>query len=259
MSMVAAREPASNARRDILGAAVTPLGWNECLALLRDLISQGRFTPVSFLNANNANIAYREPEFAATLDRFLVLPDGIGVDIAARLLYGTAFPANLNGTDFVPALFEAETRPLTVGLLGTRRDIAEAASARLSALAPQHDFVFIHDGYFDDDEEVAILDRIERLRPDVLLVAMGVPRQELWIAKNITPDHCTMPIAVGALLDFLSGSVPRAPNWIRRLRAEWVFRLALEPRRLWRRYVVGNPVFLARVMTQWARRPRRPA
>ena len=88
------------------------------------------------------------------------------------------------------------------------------------------------------------------MRPDILLVAMGVPRQEFWIAKNITSSHCTLPIAVGALLDFLSGSVPRAPAWMRRLRLEWVFRLIVEPGRLWRRYVLGNPVFLARVVRQ---------
>ena len=74
-------------------------------------------------------------------------------------------------------------------------------------------------------EEPAILERIEALRPDILLVAMGVPRQEFWIASNITPRHCTLPIAVGALLDFLSGAVPRAPLWMRRLRLEWLFRL----------------------------------
>ena len=79
---------------------------------------------------------------------------------------------------------------------------------------------------------------------------MGVPRQEFWIAKNITPRHCTLPMAVGALLDFLSGTVPRAPAWMRRLRLEWVVRLIIEPGRLWRRYILGNPAFLARVVRQ---------
>lgn len=79
---------------------------------------------------------------------------------------------------------------------------------------------------------------------------MGVPRQELWIARNLTEKHCTLPIAVGALLDFLSGAVPRAPGWMRRMRLEWLFRLIVEPGRLWRRYIVGNPLFLARVLRQ---------
>jgi exopolysaccharide biosynthesis WecB/TagA/CpsF family protein len=79
---------------------------------------------------------------------------------------------------------------------------------------------------------------------------MGVPRQELWISRHLTGASCTMPIAVGALLDFLSGSVPRAPLWMRRMRLEWVYRLWIEPGRLWRRYIVGNPLFLARVIAR---------
>ncbi|WP_309083396.1 WecB/TagA/CpsF family glycosyltransferase [Chelativorans sp.] len=236
--------------RTILGSPVASLEWDECLALMRRLLAERRFTKVTFLNAHNANIAAREPEFAEALNGFLVLPDGIGVDIAAKLLYGESFPANLNGTDFVPALLAAEERPLKVGLIGAKRENAQAAAAKLSTVAPQHSFIFINDGFFTPGEEPEILARIEDLRPDILLVAMGVPRQELWIARNITERHCTMPIAVGALLDFLSGAVPRAPAWMRRLRMEWVFRLAIEPKRLWRRYIVGNPLFLTRVLVQ---------
>lgn len=243
-------------RRRILGSSVASMGWDECLALLRGLIGQQCFTRVTFLNANNANIASRDPEFARALQDFLILPDGIGVDIAARLLYGRRFPANLNGTDFVPALLAAEERPLKVGLIGTRRENADAAAARLKALAPAHEYLVIRDGFFREDEEPAILAELEAIRPDILLVAMGVPRQELWIARRLDERHCTLPIAVGALLDFLSGAVPRAPQWVRRLRMEWVFRLMLEPRRLWRRYVVGNPLFLARVMRQRLSRGR---
>jgi exopolysaccharide biosynthesis WecB/TagA/CpsF family protein len=179
-----------------------------------------------------------------------VLPDGVGVDIAARLLYGTPFPANLNGTDFVPAFLRASSRPLIVGLLGATRANAEAASRKLGLLTPQHRFVVIHDGYFSSAEEPGVIARIADLHPDILLVAMGVPRQEFWIARNIDQRHCTMPIGVGALLDFMSGSVPRAPVWMRRLRLEWVFRLMIEPGRLWRRYILGNPIFLWRVMRQ---------
>ncbi|MCF6126852.1 glycosyltransferase [Mesorhizobium sp. M7A.F.Ca.CA.001.07.2.1] len=234
----------------ILGIPVVAVRWNDAIALLNRLIAERRFTKVSFLNAHNANIAYTDPVFAGALDDFLILPDGIGIDLAARLLYGAPFPDNLNGTDFVPAFLQASTTPLTVGLLGATRVNAEAASVKLAALAVQHRFVVIHDGYFPASQEQEIVDRIAALRPDVLLVAMGVPRQELWIERHIDARHCTLPIAVGALLDFLSGAVPRAPLWMRRLRLEWLFRLAVEPSRLWRRYVVGNPLFLLRVVRQ---------
>ncbi|TIM22347.1 MAG: WecB/TagA/CpsF family glycosyltransferase, partial [Mesorhizobium sp.] len=216
----------------ILGIPVVAVRWNDAIALLNRLIAERRFTKVSFLNAHNANIAYTDPVFAEALDDFLILPDGIGIDLAARLLYGAPFPDNLNGTDFVPAFLQASTTPLTVGLLGATRVNAEAASVKLAALAVQHKFVVIHDGYFPASQEQEIVDRIAALRPDVLLVAMGVPRQELWIERHIDARHCTLPIAVGALLDFLSGAVPRAPLWMRRLRLEWLFRLAVEPSRL---------------------------
>ncbi|WP_192247290.1 WecB/TagA/CpsF family glycosyltransferase [Mesorhizobium silamurunense] len=245
--------------RRILGISVLAIRWDEAIALLSRLIAERRFTKVSFLNAHNANLAHGDPVFAEALDDFLVLPDGVGVDIAAKLLYGAPFPDNLNGTDFIPAFLQASTRPLTVALLGATRVNAEAASVKLSALAVQHKFVVIHDGYFSPADEPAIVERIARLRPDILLVAMGVPRQELWIARHIDARHCTLPIAVGALLDFLSGTVPRAPLWMRRLRLEWLFRLWIEPGRLWRRYVVGNPLFLWRVLKQKLSHGPRPA
>ncbi|TIV79097.1 MAG: WecB/TagA/CpsF family glycosyltransferase, partial [Mesorhizobium sp.] len=223
MNMHATRKAfGSDTLKTILGIPVLAIRWDDAIALLTRLVAERRFTKVSFLNAHNANIACTDPVFAEALDDFLILPDGIGVDMAALLLYGTPFPDNLNGTDFVPAFLQASSRPLTVGLLGATRVNAEAASVKLAALAVQHRFVVIHDGYFCAAEEPVIVDRIAALRPDVLLVAMGVPRQELWIARHIDARHCTLPIAVGALLDFLSGTVPRAPLWMRRLRLEWL-------------------------------------
>jgi exopolysaccharide biosynthesis WecB/TagA/CpsF family protein len=236
--------------RMILGIHVANIEWGAAITILKRKLDDNRFTKISFLNAHNANIACVDEAFADALNDFVILPDGIGVDIASKLLYGAPFPSNLNGTDFIPAFLKASTRPLTVGLIGATRRNADEAARKLAALAEQHSFAVIHDGYFAPKDEPEILERIRILRPDILLVAMGVPRQELWIARNLTKQHCILPIAVGALLDFLSGSVPRAPGWMRTLRLEWLFRLIIEPRRLWRRYIVGNPLFLARVLYQ---------
>ena len=236
--------------RNILGAMVASLSWTDGLALLNRLVCEHLFTPVGFLNAHSANVASADTRFLEALDHFLMLPDGIGVDIAARMLYGAPFPSNLNGTDFIPALLEDIPTPLSVGLLGASSQNVQAAAQALARRAPQHRYTVIHDGFFHREEEAGVLDAIEALHPDMLLVAMGVPRQEMWINANITERHCTMPVAVGALFDFLSGAIPRAPSWMRRLRLEWVYRLALEPMRLWRRYILGNPLFLVRVMRQ---------
>ena len=252
MNMHAAKSPLPDAPKmlDILGVDTASMEWDEAIALLRRLVEEKRFTRVGFLNANNANIAYTNPPYRRALADYLVFPDGVGVDIAARMLYGSVFTANLNGTDFIPALLAAIPGRLTVGLLGARRQYVEAAAEVLKSGAPQHAYVVIRDGFFGPSDEPEVLAKIEAERPDILLVAMGVPRQELWIAENLTGNLCTMPIAVGALFDLISGAVPRAPGWVRRLRLEWLFRLMAEPRRLWRRYLVGNPLFLARVARQ---------
>lgn len=236
--------------RDILGTPVAALGWDEAKGLLDDALKQERFTRVGFMNAHNANLTVGNPRYAAILKSFLVLPDGVGVDIASSVLYGSAFPANLNGTDFVPDWLSETKMPLTVALLGASVLSAKRALAYFEELAPQHRYVFLHDGFFDKEQEKGILADLLALKPDVLFVAMGVPRQELWIADNLTADHCTLPIAVGALFDLVSGAVPRAPVMMRNMRMEWIYRLAVEPRRLFRRYVLGVPAFLWRVLKQ---------
>lgn len=250
MNLEAPNRAATVLRRDILGTDVSVIGRDDAMRLLAENIAARQFTRVTFLNAHNANVAIANKTFRDVLPGFLVLADGVGVDIASKMLYGEAFPDNLNGTDFVPEFLKRQPGKLTVGLLGAQRENALCAAERLAQNAPQHEFIFLHDGYFDAREEQAILETLKEKRPDMVLVAMGVPRQELWIAEKLGPEHCTVPIAVGALLDFLSGAVPRAPVWMRRMRLEWLFRLGLEPRRLWRRYVVGNPLFLVRVLAQ---------
>ncbi len=238
------------APRNILGVDVTPLKWGDALSLFERLIETRQATKVTFLNAHNANLVCRDPKLAAVIGDFLVLPDGIGVDIGSKILHGSPFPDNLNGTDFVPAILEHVRKPLRIGLLGATRQNVEEARRRLSGAYPNHEFIIVSDGYFDPADEPEILKNLENARLDILLVAMGVPRQELWIAKHIRPNHATLAFAVGALIDFEAGAVPRAPKWMRLIRMEWVFRLAQEPTRLWRRYILGNPEFLLRILRQ---------
>ncbi|MEZ5810071.1 MAG: WecB/TagA/CpsF family glycosyltransferase [Rhizobiaceae bacterium] len=235
---------------DILGVAVTDASRADAIALVDEALQRRRYTKVAFLNAHSANTAAEDAEFAAVLKTFTVFPDGIGVDIAAKILYGRPFADNLNGTDFVPALLAAVKRPLVVGIVGAVREHGERATADLMARMPQHQFVYLNDGYLTPEEEPGVIRRIEELHPDIVLVAMGVPRQEKWIQTNLDGNSCTVPIAVGALLDFLSGAVPRAPLLVRRMRFEWVYRLCMEPVRLWRRYLLGNPVFVMRILRQ---------
>lgn len=240
--------PALPAERSILGVDVVPMTQDEAIAFLGDRIRAGQFTKIAFLNAHVANLATADEAFRDTLDDFIVFPDGLGVDIASSMLHGHPFPANLNGTDFVPAFVASQTVPLRIGLIGTTRANVELAANHLRAFAPQHEIVMVQDGYFSKSDEPEILAHLEEVRPDILLVAMGVPRQEKWIAEHLSEKHCTVALGVGALLDFMSGTIPRAPLRLRRLGLEWLFRLLVEPMRLWRRYLIGNPLFLMRVL-----------
>ncbi|MBC2771775.1 WecB/TagA/CpsF family glycosyltransferase [Rhizobium sp. AQ_MP] len=244
----------------ILDLPVHDMGWKPALDLLEEKLVAGQgLTHIAFLNAHNANVMMRDRHYRDVLARCLILPDGIGVDIAAKFLHGGRFTANLNGTDFVPAALSFITKPLRVGLLGASSDVLRDAAVNFRKHTPWHEFVEISDGYFDRADPGLILKRIENARIDLLLVAMGTPLQEKWVDKHLTADHARVVISVGALLDFVSGRIRRAPPWIRHLRSEWLFRLWLEPSRLWRRYVLGIPVFLAHVLRHRLRQSNAPA
>ncbi|MGU3574470.1 WecB/TagA/CpsF family glycosyltransferase [Brucellaceae bacterium C25G] len=235
-------------KRDILGIPVAALTWQSALELVKSRIDGEDFTRIAWLNAHCANVAQRDNRYRQTLDGFLILPDGIGVDIASRVLHGSSFPDNLNGTDFVPALLRFIQEPLRVGLLGAKPEEVARACQKFKAQTPQHDVRVISDGFFSPAQEAELMSKITQFKPHILLVAMGVPRQEIFIADKITEQHCNAVFGVGALFDFQAGGVKRAPEWMRRLRAEWVYRLLQEPQRMWRRYLVGNPLFLCHLL-----------
>lgn len=238
-----------SSQRQVLGVPVCDLDWSEAFNFVSALADMplGQ-TVVSFLNAHNANIMLKDPLYRQGLHRHLVLPDGLGVDMASLATFGRLFPANLNGTDFVPALLTYMTRPKRVGLVGARPETLAKARENFERHAPWHEFIAIHDGFFEDSQSPDIAAEIARHEVDVLLVAMGTPRQEKWIDSHIRPEHARLVIGVGALFDFVAGQVPRAPGSFRKLRIEWLYRFLQEPRRLAGRYFVGGPIFVAHVV-----------
>jgi exopolysaccharide biosynthesis WecB/TagA/CpsF family protein len=232
----------------IMGVTIADLSQAAAIAHVADAINSRRHLRLGFCNAHTSNLAWADPEFRALLSQFTLLPDGFGVDIAATVLTGKAFTANLNGTDFMPALLSHITRPLRIALIGAKPGVAERASGALMRIAPQHTIVRILDGYAGPEAEGRFLASLAENPVDLLIVAMGNPRQENWIAAHVDQRHATVAVGVGAFFDFLAGIVPRAPVWVRRMRMEWVFRLMQEPIRLFRRYLVGNPLFLLHVL-----------
>ncbi|MDZ7823592.1 MAG: WecB/TagA/CpsF family glycosyltransferase [Ahrensia sp.] len=244
----AVRTAVAFAYRDIIGIDVADLTLDEALTFVNARIENAVHTKISFLNAHNANVAKTDAGFRAALEKFTLFPDGVGVDIAAKLLQGRKFKANLNGTDFIPALLQSAKKPVKVGLYGAAPDVVIKTAEAFSKLNPENDVRVLGHGFINEIEQTTMLAEMERWHPDVLLVALGVPKQELWIADHLTQKHCSLAFGIGALFDFAAGNVPRAPQWVRAIRLEWAYRLINEPVRLARRYLLGNPLFLTRVI-----------
>lgn len=202
---------------------------------------------VMFANAHTLNLAWKDPSYRAILDgASLVLNDGIGIQLAARMR-GVRFPENLNGSDLNPRLLDlAAQRRWSVFLLGAAPGVSDMAAERLVERVPGLRIAGTHHGYFDDAESDSVVRRIAQTQATVLLVAMGNPRQEVWLARHLVETGCRVGIGVGAFFDFTAGRQKRAPAWMNRLGVEWMYRLLHDPGRLWRRYVVGNPLFLIR-------------
>ncbi|UWR09287.1 WecB/TagA/CpsF family glycosyltransferase [Ruegeria sp. B32] len=232
---------------EILGQPVVNAESGPVITTLLD----GHRRTVFFLNAHCANVRAKNDQYRAALTQAdLVLPDGIGVELAAAM-QGERLAENLNGTDIVPRLVRRAAKlGQSVYLLGGTPGTAQAAAARLQDTAPGLRIAGCRDGFGGIERTEEALDEINQSGADILLVAMGVPLQELWITRHRARLNPNLVLGVGALFDFLAGNVRRAPGVVRRVRVEWAWRLAMEPRRMARRYLIGNFEFLGRCVAQ---------
>jgi exopolysaccharide biosynthesis WecB/TagA/CpsF family protein len=214
--------------------------------------------PVFVVHANvhTVNLAHADPSYRAVLQGAdLVLNDGKGVMMGAAIL-GTPFPQDVNGNFFTPLLLQrAAERGWGVFFYGARPGVAERAAEGLRRELPELNIVGVRDGFTPPGQEEELLQAIRDTGASLLLVGLGNPRQELWLDRYLDKTGVRIGSGVGAFFDFQAGAIRRAPEWMNRFGMEWVYRLLLEPGRLWHRYVVGNPTFLWRVVRErWAAR-----
>lgn len=138
--------------------------------------------------------------------------------------------------------------------LGSKPGIAEKAAQRLQERHPNLVIAGTHHGYFDKTpgslENEAIIQQINAARPNILIVAFGMPLQEKWLMENWERIDANIALTGGAVFDYISGELARAPRWMTDNGLEWLGRLLIEPGRLWKRYVIGNPLFLWRILLQ---------
>jgi len=200
-------------------------------------------TVLGFVNAHAMNLVVRDGAYHQALSAAdVLLRDGSGMAILYRRL-GLEPGLNMNGTDFIPRLMAAY-RGRRVAFWGTRQPYLDQAAQRSAALYGVLP-VSVHDGFASVD---SYLQLARELQPELIVLGMGMPRQEAVAARLAAAGRPCLIVCGGAILDFLGGKVNRAPEWLRRLGGEWLYRLWREPRRLFMRYVVGNPLFLLRTL-----------
>lgn len=234
---------------ELLGLKIDNITMSEAIGLIRRHLAQQSKSAIFFVNPDCMNKmvtdrAYREALNSADH----IFPDGIGLVIAGKML-GTPLRENINGTDMLPFLCEmaaAENR--SIFLLGGKPGVAEQAAETIGKNYGVTVAGVMH-GYFDREQESPeVIETINRSGASILLVAFGAPLQEEWIARYRNELQPPILMGVGGLFDFFSGNIQRAPRWMREIGLEWVYRIMQEPGRMWKRYVIGNPLFLYRVM-----------
>lgn len=249
-------------RINVLGIHITSLSIDELHTYLASTIESGGRALILNVNVNGMNLAYEHPWLHSFLNSAeMVFCDGAGVVMGARVL-GYRVSRRITYADWMWQLAEfAEPRGYTLFFLGARAGVADRAAANLKDRFPELRLVGTHHGYFDkapgSPENQAVVRRINTVKPNMLIVGFGMPLQELWLRQNWGLIEANVGLTGGAVFDYVSGELRRPPRWMVERGLEWLGRLIIEPRRLWRRYLIGNPLFLWRVLKQrydWLKR-----
>ncbi len=249
-------QPIAEARRPSAAIFDIPIDLAQPADLLDTIsawASELRTRRVMYVNAHVVNQSRATPGLGEALRRAdLVYCDGYGVRLAARVLKRPV-PHRMTGADWIWSLAGlCELAGHRLYLLGSEPPFAQRAAERLRQLYPRLDVVGAHHGFFelDSPHNERVIEDINGHEPRIVLVGMGTPKQELWVDRYADQLGGVVVWTVGALFDYVAGHIPRAPHLLADNGLEWIFRLAIEPQRMWRRYLLGNPVFLKRVLSE---------
>ncbi len=232
----------------LLGIPIANVTKKQALTRIWTAMESPDVSEMHFVNAHCVNIAAKNPSYLSVLQHAkAVFADGTGIRKAGAKLRHPIVD-NVNGTDLFPLMCsECQRTSKKLYLLGGKPGIAEKSAQWANEYVHSDIIAGYHDGFFTEEETEGLLDQINESKADLLLVGMGVPMQELWLHSHLPELTVSVAMGVGALFDFYSGTIPRAPVLMRKMGIEWVWRLVLEPKRMWRRYIIGNIEFMVRI------------
>lgn len=247
-----------SARERLFGLEVDALTADGVVAAVRRLVRSGG--QHHYLNVNAAKIVQidRNPWMRSVVDRAsLVVADGMAVVWAARLL-GRPLPARVAGIDMMDRLLAtAVDEGWRVYLLGARPDVVAEAARVESIRHPGLVVAGARDGYWTSDEEAGVVAEIRSARPHLLFVALPSPMKERFVEEHLAELGVPVVMGVGGSFDVVAGLTRRAPRWMQQAGLEWLFRLAQEPRRMFKRYLYGNAAFVRLTVRELRRRHHR--
>ena len=216
----------------MFGLKIDNVNREEALRYIESFFAENRFHYIVTLNPEGVVIAQRNKDFSSVINSAdLVVADGSWLVRALRFL-GEEIEERVAGIDLLLDILRlCRDRGLSVYLLGAREEIISSAKKRLEEMFPGIKILGFHNGYFDCSEEKRILDEIRLLKPDFLVVGLGMPKQEIWMNH-----HRDLPvkvaIGVGGSFDVISGNIPRAPYWMQSIGLEWLYRVLKDPKRI---------------------------
>lgn len=238
---------------DILGVRIDEVSMDDAVKKVETFLSQNKLHLICTPNPEMLMIAQDDDEFKKILNSSeFNIPDGNGIVWASRQL-GNSLSERVAGFDFIHKIFElGQDMDISFYFLGSKPGVAEKAREKIEEKYVGIDVVGTNDGYFSVEEEEEVVSRINANRPDVLLVAMGAPKQERFINKYRNKLNCKVAIGVGGCFDVISGNVKRAPDVFIKLKLEWLYRGLTDFKRLKR--LAAIPKFMIRVKKEKKKR-----
>jgi N-acetylglucosaminyldiphosphoundecaprenol N-acetyl-beta-D-mannosaminyltransferase len=240
---------------DFFNIKIHSLTYQEVVNYIEKFIQSKKAHRIVLLHPHLFLVARVFPEYMEYIKNSdLVLADGIGIVIGSLILNGKLI-RRVVGTDLMPVLAKVGAeKGWKFYFLGAKPGVAESAYQNLKKMYPNFNVVGFHHGYYSEDKEELVVKDIKEKSPDILIVCFGAYKQEMFIKKY--QEEIGVPVAFGngAAFDFWSGKVKRAPKWLRSIGFEWFWRLIQEPKRLWKRYIIGNAIFILLIFKELIRK-----